>query len=110
MSLHIPPEQLSFSVDPANLPALAQKVAQPADEMQAEAEERAVPADVGMAEEPLEDRVVVSPADHDAVVVDGVQLSMSSSFANVRIGCESLGLSKKTLWQTEMLEESLVNF
>ena len=45
MSLHIPPEQLGFSVDPANLPALAQQVAQPADEMQAEAEERAVPAE-----------------------------------------------------------------
>lgn len=28
------------------------------------------------------------------MVVDGVQLSLSSSLANVRIGCESLGLSK----------------
>ena len=64
----IPPEQWGFNVDPANLPAFAQQVEQPADEMQAE---------------------------HDAVIVDGVQLSMSSSLANIRIGCESSGLSKR---------------
>ena len=89
------PEQLGFNVGERDLPILAQQAEQSTDEMQAEAEERAVPADVEVAEEPQEDRVVEAPAEHDAVIVDGVQLSMNSSLANIRIGCESLGLSKR---------------
>ena len=33
--------------------------------------------------------------ERDAVIVDGVSLSLSSSLASVRLGCESLGLSKR---------------
>ena len=78
----IPPEQLGFNVDPANLPPLAQQVEQPTDEIEVEAAER-------------EDRVVEAPVEHDAVIVDCVSLSLSSSLSNIRLGCESLGLSKR---------------
>ena len=91
----IPPEQLGFNVDPANLPPLAQQVEQPADEIEFEAEEREVPVDIEIAEAAPEDRVVEAPVEHDAVIVDGVTLSLSSSLANIRLGCESLGLSKR---------------
>ena len=91
----IPPEQLGFNVDPANLPPLAQQVEQPADEIEVEAEEREVPVDIAVGEAAPEDRVVEAPVEHDAVIVDGVSLSLSSSLANIRLGCESLGLSKR---------------
>ena len=91
----IPPEQLGFNVDPANLPPLAQQVEQPADEIGVEAEEREVPVDIEIGEPAPEDRVVEAPVEHDAVIVDGVSLSLSSSLANIRLGCESLGLSKR---------------
>ena len=88
----IPPEQLGFNVDPA---PLAQQVEQPADEIEVEAEEREVPVDIEIAEAAPEDRVVEAPVEHDAVIVDGVTLSLSSSLANIRLVCESLGLSKR---------------
>ena len=91
----IPPGQLYFNVDPANLPPLAQQVEQPADEIEVEAEERQVPVDIEVGEAAPEDRVVEAPVQHDAVIVDGVSLSLSSSLANIRLGCESLGLSKR---------------
>ena len=91
----IPPEQLGFNVDPANLPALAQQVEQRADEIEVEAEEREVPVDIEIGEAAPEDRAVEAPVEHDAVIVDGVSLSLSSSLANIRLGCESLGLSKR---------------
>ena len=91
----IPPEQLGFNVDPANLPPLAQQVEQPADEIEVEAEEREVPVDIEVGAAPPEDRVVEAPVEHDAVIVDGVSLSLSSSLANICLGFESLGLSKR---------------
>ena len=91
----IPPEQLGFNVDPANLPPLAQQVERPADEIEVEAEEREVPVDVEVGEAAPEDQVVEAPVEHDAVIVDGVSLSLSSSLANIRLGCESLRLSKR---------------
>ena len=93
----IPPERLGFNVDPTNLPALAQQVQfeQPADEMQDEAEAREVPVEVETGEARQEDRAVEALVEHDAVIVDGVQLSLNSSLANIRIGCESLGLFKR---------------
>ena len=91
----ISPEQLGFNVDPANLPPLAQQVEQPADEIEVEAEEREVPVDIEIGEAAPEDRVVEAPVERDAVIVDGVSLSLSSSLANIRLGCESLGLSKR---------------
>ena len=91
----IPPVQLGFNVDPANLPLLAQQVEQPADEIEVEAEEREVPVDIEVLEAAPEDRVDEAPVEpHDAVIVDGVSLSLSSSLANICLGCESLGLSK----------------
>ena len=90
----IPPKQLGFNVDPANLPPFAQQVEQPADEIELEAEEREVPVDIEIGEAAPEDRVVEAPVEHDAVIVDGVSLSLSS-LANIRLGCESLGLSKR---------------
>ena len=71
------------------------KLEQPDDEIQADLGARAVPPDVEVAEERQEDRVVEAPVDHDSVTVDGVQLSMSSSLAAIRAGCESLGLSQR---------------
>ena len=91
----IPPEQLGFNVDPANLPPLAQQVEQPADEIEVEAEEREVPVDIEIGEAAPEDQLVEAPVEHDAAIVDGVSLSLSSSLANIRLGCESLGLSKR---------------
>ena len=91
----IPPGQLGFNVDPANLPPLAQQVDQPADEIEVEAEERAVPVDIEAAEAAPEDREVEATVEHSAVIVDGALLSLSSSLANIRLGCESLGLSKR---------------
>ena len=64
-------------MNPANLPPLAQQVEQPAAEMQA------VEVETGEARQ--EDRAVEAPVEHDAVIVDGVQLSMSSSLANIWI-------------------------
>ena len=90
----IRPEQLGFNVDPANLPPLAQQVERPADEIEVEAEEREVPVDIEVGEAAPEDRVVEAPVEHDAVIVEGVSLSLSSSLTNIRLGCESLGLSK----------------
>ena len=74
----IPPEQLGFNVDPANLPPLAQQVEQPADEIEVEAEEREVPVDIEVGEAAPEDRVVEAPVEHDAVIVDGVSLSLAA--------------------------------
>ena len=91
----IPPEQLGFNVDAGTLPALAQPVERSADEIQAEAVEVEVPVDDETGEAHPDDRAVEAPVDFDSVVVDGVQLSLSSSLANIRIGCESLGLSKR---------------
>ena len=75
-----PPEKLGFNVDPANLPPLAQQVEQPADETEFEAEEREVPVDVEVGEVAPEDRVVEAPVEHDAVIVNGVPLSLSSTW------------------------------
>ena len=74
---------------------MAQQVEQPADEIEVDAEEREVPVDIEIAEAAPEDGVVEAPVEHDAVIVDGVTLSLSSSLANIRLGCESLGLSKR---------------
>ena len=74
-----PPEKLGFNVDPANFP-LAQQVEQPADETEFEAEEREVPVDVEVGEVAPEDRVVEAPVEHDAVIVNGVPLSLSSTW------------------------------
>ena len=90
----IPPKRWGFNVDPANLPPFAQQVEQAADEIEVEAEEREVPVDIEIGEADPEDRVVEAPVEHDAVIVDGVSLSLSS-LANIRLGCESLGLSKR---------------
>ena len=53
-----------------------------------------MPVDIEVGEAAPEDRIVEAPVEHDAVIVDGVSLSLSSSLANIRLGCESLGLSK----------------
>ena len=91
----VPAEQLGFNVDSGSLPALAQPVERSADEIQAEAIEVEVPVDDETGEAHPDDRAVEAPVDFDSVVVDGVQLSLSSSLANIRIGCEILGLSKR---------------
>ena len=91
----VPAEQLGFNVDSGSLPALAQPVERSADEIQAEAIEVEVPVDDETGEAHPDDRAVEAPVDFDSVVVDGVQLSLSSSLANIRIGCESLCLSKR---------------
>ena len=91
----VPAEQLGFNVGSGSLPALAQPVKRSADEIQAEAIEVEVPVDDETGEAHPDDRAVEAPVDFDSVVVDGVQLSLSSSLANIRIGCESLGLSKR---------------
>ena len=91
----IPPEQLGFNLAPAALPVMAQQVERPDDEIQADVEARAVPADVEVAEERQEGQVVEAPIEHDSVTVDGVEFSMSSSLAAIPAGCESLGLSKR---------------
>ena len=74
---------------------MAQQVEQPDDEIQADVEARAVPADLEVAEERQEDQVVEAPIEHDSVIVDGVEFCMSSSLAAIPAGCESLGLSKR---------------
>ena len=54
-----------------------------------------MPANVEVAEDKQEDRVVEPPIEHDSGTGDGGQLSLSSSLAALRVGCESLGLSKR---------------
>ena len=82
-------------IQPIYLHWLSRLNNQHADEIEVEDEEREVPVDIEVGEAAPEDRVVEAPFEHDAVIVDGVSLSLSSSLANVRLGCESLGLSKR---------------
>ena len=82
----IPPEQLGFNVDSDSLPALAQHAERSAEELEQEAIEIEVPVDEETGEARLDDRAVEAPVEFDSVVVDGVQLSRSSSLANIRIG------------------------
>lgn len=77
------------------LPVLAQPGRRSADENEEEAIEVEVPVDDEIGEAHPHDRAVEAPVEFDSVVVDGVQLSLHSSLANIRIGCESLGLSKR---------------
>ena len=54
----------------------------------------AVPVDEREGEAAEEDRIVPYQ-DEDAVYLDGVKLTLEDSLKNLRLGCESLGLSKR---------------
>ena len=89
----IPPEQLRFNVEGA-VPALVAPAGMPAEEAEEEAIETEVPVDEGTGEAHPDDRAVEA-VEFDAVVVDGVRLSVHSSLASIPAGCEALGLSRR---------------